>query len=176
MDANFCSLFLYEVTVRKLAMIAGEDDNTHYQNQDFPLSLSLRHVNYSCGSCGYNLNLSSCNRNASMIDAKYKKSIKRGIISFFTIDESRFNQIEELRWTPYFNPKYRWGLFQRRTRLLCHKCGKHIGNAYKESTSSSSLELGKSHLIPWDGMSDGRTYDMKIRALQPSYCEDLRIC
>ncbi|KAJ6997873.1 hypothetical protein NC653_014186 [Populus alba x Populus x berolinensis] len=48
----------------------------------------------SCGICGYELNLSSSNRNTSTIGSKYGKSIKRGKISFFFIDESRFTQTD----------------------------------------------------------------------------------
>ncbi|KAK1285686.1 Uncharacterized protein QJS10_CPB20g00327 [Acorus calamus] len=48
-------------------------------------SMSLADVNYSCGSCGYALNLSSSNRNTSKIDSKYGKAIKKGIISFFPL-------------------------------------------------------------------------------------------
>ncbi|KAB5556462.1 hypothetical protein DKX38_007371 [Salix brachista] len=146
-----------------------------FQCPSSPLSLSLTHVNYSCGSCGYQLNLNSCNRNAPDIGVKYKKSIKKGTISFFSIDETRFTQIEELRCAPYFNSMHSWGLFQRRTKLLCYKCGNHIGTAYRENnTSFSPLRLGKcrSDLITWDGISDDRIYVIKIRSLQPASTED----
>ncbi|XP_021900458.1 uncharacterized protein At4g08330, chloroplastic-like isoform X2 [Carica papaya] len=89
-------------------------------------SLFLKQVNYSCGSCGYQLNLNSSNRNTSVIGPEYEKSLKRGVISFLSIDESRFTKIEERRWTPYFNSIHSWGLLQRRTKLLCYKCGNHI--------------------------------------------------
>ncbi|XP_045809562.1 uncharacterized protein LOC123903918 isoform X2 [Trifolium pratense] len=61
-------------------------DNSILQNNHTPTpthssrstsSRSLRDVRYSCGSCGYDLNLSSSNRNTSSIDSKYGKSIKR---------------------------------------------------------------------------------------------------
>ncbi|KAI4339715.1 hypothetical protein MLD38_024625 [Melastoma candidum] len=54
-----------------------------------PLPSSLGDVSYSCGSCGYELNLSSLNRIMSTIGSKYRKLIKRGRISFFDVDESR---------------------------------------------------------------------------------------
>ncbi|XP_014620830.1 uncharacterized protein LOC114381087 isoform X2 [Glycine soja] len=38
---------------------------------------SQRDVRYSCGTCGYELNLSSSNRNTASIGSKYGKSIKR---------------------------------------------------------------------------------------------------
>ncbi|RHN77923.1 hypothetical protein MtrunA17_Chr1g0159961 [Medicago truncatula] len=40
-------------------------------------SASQRDVRYSCGACGYELNLSSSNRNTTSIGSKYGKSIKR---------------------------------------------------------------------------------------------------
>ncbi|XP_054807943.1 uncharacterized protein At4g08330, chloroplastic-like isoform X2 [Prosopis cineraria] len=99
-------------------MIASDD--MHEGCEELHLSSSyIRDVNYSCGSCGYELNLNSCNRNTSAIDARYEKSIKRGIISFFSVDESRFAMVEQLRWIPFFNSKRSWGLFRRRIKLLC---------------------------------------------------------
>ncbi|KAJ7957078.1 Peptide methionine sulfoxide reductase MrsB [Quillaja saponaria] len=123
------------------------------------LSSFLREVNYSCGTCGYQLNLSSSNRN-SVVGSNYGKVIKKGIISFFSIDESRFTQIEQLRWIPFFSSKRSWGLFQRRTKLLCRNCGSHIGIAYNLDSDS------------WNGISDSRIYDIKLRTLLPSLYED----
>ncbi|KAI4343490.1 hypothetical protein L6164_010831 [Bauhinia variegata] len=141
-------------------------DNTHNVNgnecQQLHLSSFIRHVNYSCGSCGYELNLNSSNRNTSVIDSKYGKSIKRGLISFFSIDETRFTQLHQLRWMPFFNPyrSWTWPLFKPRTKLLCRNCGHHIGYA---STSPSHS---------WDGISDSRIYHIKLTTLQPSYVQD----
>ncbi|KAL6210270.1 hypothetical protein ACLB2K_015503 [Fragaria x ananassa] len=138
-------------------------------------SSSRADVDYSCGACGYELNLSSNNRNTSLIGSnKYGKSIKRGIISFFYIDESRFSQVDELQCKPHFSRRS-WGLFSRRTKLLCRKCGNHIGNAYDDYSSSASYPLES------DGSSDcsssGRQitkcrYDVRIRSLQPSNSEE----
>ncbi|KAJ4951610.1 hypothetical protein NE237_028442 [Protea cynaroides] len=131
-------------------------------------SSSQRDVSYSCGSCGFALNLSSSNRNTSTIgSAKYGKSIKRGIISFFSIDESRFTQIDEIFCIPYFISKNSWGLFRRKTTLLCRICGNHIGHAYDKHTSSSLTSDG-SDLSSVNGNSINRKYVVKIRALQPS--------
>ncbi|CBI21628.3 hypothetical protein VitviT2T_011233 [Vitis vinifera] len=145
-----------------MEMLAGEDDRSsgfHHLH----LSCSLRDVHYSCGSCGYQLNLNSCNR-TSVLGSKYEKSIKKGIISFFSIDETRFTQTNELRCLPYFNSRCSWGLFRRRSKLLCKKCGNHIGNAYKTNNRSGKLDSSA-----WDGISDSsRIYDIKICALQPS--------
>lgn len=131
-------------------------------------SFSPRDVNYSCGFCGYELNLSSSNRNTSTIGSKYGKSIKRGIISFFFIDESRFTQVDELKCLPYFISKHSWGFFRGRTKLLCRKCGKHVGNAYSDHTSSYPLSLDGSDSASGNETSHRRKYDICIRALQPS--------
>ncbi|KAJ8762865.1 hypothetical protein K2173_022994 [Erythroxylum novogranatense] len=130
---------------------------------------SHRHVSYSCGTCGYELNLSSSNRNTSTIGSKYGKSIKRGIISFLYIDDSRFTQVDEFQCVPHFS-KNSWSLFRRRTKLLCRKCGNNIGTAYNAETSDypsvsdGDLSHGSDH-------STRRKYDIKIRALQPSTVE-----
>ncbi|KAE8723679.1 Chlorophyll A-B binding family protein [Hibiscus syriacus] len=135
-------------------------------------SASQRHVTYSCGSCGYELNLSSSSRNTATIGSKYGKSIKRGIISFFSIDESRFTQVDEFRWGPYFS-KHSWGLFHRRTKLLCRKCGNHIGNAYEDRTSGHPIVLDGLDSTTSNEGSSCRKYDIRISALQPSSAEKL---
>ncbi|XP_015890836.3 uncharacterized protein At4g08330, chloroplastic [Ziziphus jujuba] len=154
----------------------GDDSCLHQNIAHLPLSSSqITHVSYSCGTCGYELNLNSDNRNTPTISSNYHKLIKRGTISFFCIDESRFKQTEKRQCRPYFTSKSSWGLFRRRTKLLCRKCGNHIGNSYKVNTSSSSLTLGKLYSITWDGISDCRIYDIKIRALQPSVSEKISV-
>ncbi|GMH21614.1 hypothetical protein Nepgr_023456 [Nepenthes gracilis] len=130
---------------------------------------SQRHVNYSCGSCGYELNLNSSNRNTATIGSKYGKSLKQGIISFFQIDESRFTQVDEFGCIPYFISRYSWGgFFSRKTKLLCRKCGKHVGFAYDDKTSPYPLLTDGSNSSPVNGVSGHRKFDIRIRALQPS--------
>ncbi|EXC10211.1 hypothetical protein L484_004389 [Morus notabilis] len=120
----------------------------------------------SCGSCGYALNLSSSNRNISTIGSKYGKSIKRGIISFFYVDDSRFTQVDEIQCIPHFS-KHSWSLFRRQTKLLCRKCNNHIGTTYDEYTSSHPIGLEESDSSSGHEASKRRKYDIKIRALQP---------
>ncbi|XP_047180681.1 uncharacterized protein At4g08330, chloroplastic-like [Vigna umbellata] len=131
---------------------------------------SQRDVRYSCGTCGYELNLSSSNRNTSSIGSKYGKSIKRGIISFFNIDLSRFTQVDEIQCVPHFD-KHSWGLFRRRTKLLCRKCGNHIGNAYNGYTTSFPLVSDGAESSPSSKVDNHTKYDIRIRALQPSSSE-----
>ncbi|KAJ7965567.1 Peptide methionine sulfoxide reductase MrsB [Quillaja saponaria] len=134
-------------------------------------STSQRAVSYSCGNCGYALNLSSSNRNTSTIGSKYGKSIKRGIISFFYIDDSRFTQVDELQCLPHFC-KHSWGLFRQRTKLLCRKCGNHIGNAYNDNASSLPMISDGAVSSPANEVSRCTKYDIRIRALQPSSSEE----
>uniref|UniRef100_A0A0A9GMV2 Uncharacterized protein n=1 Tax=Arundo donax TaxID=35708 RepID=A0A0A9GMV2_ARUDO len=80
---------------------------------------------------------------------------------------------------PYFHSRRSWGLFKKRSRLLCRKCGGRIGNAYEEE------EYRDSNLCDGDGCSDDmratsgsggscssassqKNYVIKISALQPS--------
>lgn len=129
---------------------------------------SMRDVTYSCGSCGYELNLSSSSRNTSKIGSKYGKSIKKGIISFFYIDESRFTQVEEFKCVPNFIFKHSWGLVHRKTKLLCRNCGKHIGDAYDDNGASYPIVTNASDFSSNSESSSQRKYDIRIRCLQPS--------
>lgn len=174
-----CLPFLPHPTSKHKRMLADQNHLDGYPD----LSSSLRDVDYSCGSCGYDLNLNSCNRNTSVICSKnYGKSIKKGIISFFSIDETRFTRIEQLRYKPFFESARSWGLFRRRTKLLCRKCGNYVGNAHSLSTYGHSHSLKQKEISPdstascgWDGISDARTYDIRICALQPSTCNESNI-
>lgn len=130
---------------------------------------SAKDVAYSCGYCGYALNLSSSTRNTANIGSKYGKLIRKGVISFFAIDESRFTQTDEVSCTPYFRSSCSWGFVRNRTRLLCRKCSGHIGNAYEDedSTFHYSLDDRQTRSESSD-MSSQKKYVIKINALQPS--------
>lgn len=122
----------------------------------------------SCGTCGYELNLSSSNRSISSIGSKYGKSIRRGIISFFNVDDSRFTHADEIECAPFF-AKHSWGLFRKKTKLLCRKCCNHVGYAYNDHTSSSfPLLANGAQPSPATEASNRMKYDIRIRALQPS--------
>lgn len=133
---------------------------------------SQREVTYSCGSCGYDLYLSSSNRNTATIGSKYGKSIKRGIISFVQIDDSRFTQVDEFRCIPYFLVKHSWGLFRPKTKLLCRRCGNHVGDAYSEKNSytpyTAITDGASSSSSSAAESSSQRKFDIRIRTLQPS--------
>ncbi|OIT03640.1 uncharacterized protein, chloroplastic [Nicotiana attenuata] len=140
-----------------------------------------RGVTYSCGSCGYELNLNSCNRNTRVIGSKYGKTMRRGVLSFLCIDESRFTQISKLRCSPYFRSKNSWGFFKQHTKLLCRNCSSYIGIAHIENTTNNNtsaaslarkninVKSGSDATPNWDGLSACTTnYDIKICALRPS--------
>nr|XP_043621543.1 uncharacterized protein At4g08330, chloroplastic [Erigeron canadensis] len=113
-------------------------------------------VSYSCGSCGYPLNLASSNRITSDIDSKYRKSIRKGSISFESIDLSRFTQLDEASCLPIC-------LHGRgsKTKLLCRQCGVHIGYGY---VNAHTLHDTESSTV---SNSDYKQIVIKIRALQP---------
>lgn len=90
------------------------------------------------------------------------------MISFFCIDESRFILVEVFQCVPYFISKHFWGLFQRKTKLLCQKCNNHIGDAYDNTTSSYPLIADGSDSVFGNEISSYRKYDIRIRAVQPS--------
>eukprot|EP00249_Psilotum_nudum_P009495 c21972_g2_i1 orf=416-712(+) len=94
--------------------------------------MSQGEVLYSCGACGYPLNLSSSHRAISVFDASYPKLIKKGAISFLFIDETRFKQVDEFKCHPYFQNYASWGFHQLRTKLLCGSCGTVIGHSHEE--------------------------------------------
>lgn len=93
--------------------------------------------------------------------------MKTGIISFFNIDEGRFSQVDEFQCMPHFS-RYSWGLFRRKTKLLCRQCNNYIGNAsYDKAPPEYALVTQNSS--PRKGVTDTVTkYDIRIRALQPS--------
>uniref|UniRef100_A0ACD5TG48 Uncharacterized protein n=1 Tax=Avena sativa TaxID=4498 RepID=A0ACD5TG48_AVESA len=130
---------------------------------------SAKDVAYSCGYCGYELNLSSSTRNTANIGSKYGKQIRKGVISFFAIDEGRFTQTDEVSCTPYFRSRCSWGFFRNRTRLLCRKCGAHIGSAYEDEDSALYETLDDTQTSSQGGsVSSRKKYVVKINALQPS--------
>ncbi|KAI0512069.1 uncharacterized protein At4g08330, chloroplastic [Dendrobium catenatum] len=128
---------------------------------------SMRDVSYSCGSCGYSLNLSSSHRNTTNIGTKYRKAIKKGIVSFYSIDESRFAQIDELSCFPYFNSTRSWGLFRHKTKLQCRQCGNFVGSAYEEVSPLPSSSMG-SDVSDSSSIGNSKKYNIKISALQPT--------
>ncbi|XP_058102503.1 uncharacterized protein At4g08330, chloroplastic-like [Magnolia sinica] len=119
--------------------------------------MSQTDVSYSCGSCGYPLNLNSSNRITSGIGSDYHKSIKKGVISFLSVDISRFTQVDEVNCFPVS-----WGIYRPKTKLLCRRCGVLIGYGYGESTALCGFDT------PDSSGSTHKKYTVKIRALQPS--------
>ena len=131
-------------------------------------------VTGSCGYCGYALHLSSSARDTAGIGSKYRKQIKKGVVAFVAVDESRFTLTDEVTCMPYFRSRRAWGLLRRRSRLLCRKCGAAYeeedrdsglcdGDAFSDDLRASSGSGGSG-----SSASSQRNYVIKISALQPS--------
>jgi len=136
-------------------------------------------VTGSCGYCGYALNLSSSARDTAGIGSKYRKQIKKGVVAFVAVDESRFTLTDEVTCMPYFRSRRAWGLLRKRSRLLCRKCGGRIGDAYEEDRDSGLCDgdafsddlrasSGSGGSGSGSSASSQRNYVVKISALQPS--------
>ncbi|KAA3474796.1 F-box/LRR-repeat protein 12-like [Gossypium australe] len=119
--------------------------------------MSQADVSYSCGSCGYPLNLTSSNRIATSIGSEYRKSVEKGLISFLSVDLSRFTQVDEVHCFPVS-----WGRHRSKTKLLCRKCGVHIGYGYGDAPALCGFDS------PDSSSAAFRKFTIKIRALQPS--------
>ncbi|KAI5676903.1 hypothetical protein M9H77_07853 [Catharanthus roseus] len=112
---------------------------------------------HGCGSCGYPLNLTSSARATSGIGSEYRKSIKKGFISFISIDLSRFTQVDEVNCFPIS-----FGRYRSKTKLLCRKCGGQVGYVCGDSRALCGLDS------PTSSTPSSKTIMIKIRALQPS--------
>ncbi|KAI6694367.1 hypothetical protein NL676_022077 [Syzygium grande] len=121
------------------------------------MSLHPADVSYSCGSCGYPLNLTSSDRITSGIGSEYRKSIKKGSMSFLSVDLSRFTQVDQVNCFPVA-----CGRKRLKTKLLCRKCGVHIGYGYGDSLALCGFDS------PNLSTSSYKKFTIKIRALQPS--------
>ncbi|KAI9104290.1 hypothetical protein K1719_022862 [Acacia pycnantha] len=121
--------------------------------------MSSADVSYSCGSCGYPLNLTSSNRITSDIGSEYKRSIKKGSISFDSVDLSRFTQVDKISCFPISFCGH-----HSKTKLLCRKCGVPIGYGYIDSSALCGFNSASSS-------SSHRKFTVKIRSLQP-YSEE----
>ncbi|KAK3118527.1 hypothetical protein QOZ80_9BG0700840 [Eleusine coracana subsp. coracana] len=120
--------------------------------------MSQSDVVYSCGSCGYPLNLSSSDRSTSEVGSSYQKSLKKGLISFVSVDLSRFTQVDEISCFPLT-----WRSYRPKTKLLCRKCGLSIGYGYGEPAVLCSFDPANS-----SSSSTSHKYLIKIQALRPS--------
>lgn len=82
-------------------------------------------------------------------------------------------KVDETRCVPYFISKHSWGLFHPRTKLLCRKCGNHVGDAYDDMGGCPyPLVTNGSSTSPVGEPFTRRKFDIRIRALQPSSSSD----
>ncbi|MQL76200.1 hypothetical protein Taro_008567, partial [Colocasia esculenta] len=114
-------------------------------------------LKFGCGSCGYPLNLTSSNRITSGVGSEYRKSVKKGVISFHSVDLSRFTQVDEVNCFPVS-----WGCHRSKTKLLCRKCGIFIGYGYIDSPVLCGFDPAGT------STSACQKYTIRLAALQPS--------
>ncbi|XP_030521693.1 uncharacterized protein At4g08330, chloroplastic-like isoform X1 [Rhodamnia argentea] len=119
--------------------------------------MSESDISYSCGSCGYPLNLASSNQITAGVGSKYDKDLKKGFTTFLSVDLSRFTQVDEVTCFPVC-----WGRNHLQTKLLCRKCGAHIGYGYRESPILCGFHS------PDSSRSSHNKFTVKILAIQPS--------
>lgn len=84
------------------------------------------------------------------------------------IDESRFTQVDANQCVPYLLSKCSWGLLKPKTKLMCGKCGNHIGEAYRDITSSNFQSVDDIDSNPNSNGGRCVRYNIRIRSLQPS--------
>ncbi|KAG8067030.1 hypothetical protein GUJ93_ZPchr0005g16275 [Zizania palustris] len=114
---------------------------------------SLSTVTYCCGACGFDLKLSSSAGIGGGGSSRGGHAARRGgVVRFDAIDDARFGHVDEFRIVDVRARR----LFTRRTRLLCRKCGAHLGFAYDD------------HAVAGRRSPPPPRYDIKIRALHPS--------
>ncbi|KAM0836650.1 hypothetical protein ACQ4PT_062175 [Festuca glaucescens] len=107
-------------------------------------------VTYCCGACGYDLKLSSLARDTAGGATRRRRSV----VVFEAIDDTRFGHLDEFRCLDVRALR----LFARRTRLLCRKCGAHLGYGYHEHDTAADSKAPRYHI--------------KIRALHPASPKD----
>ncbi|KAH7415149.1 hypothetical protein KP509_14G030200 [Ceratopteris richardii] len=123
-----------------------------------------RDVVYSCGFCGYPLNLSSSQR---VVSGLTSRALRKQTISFLCIDESRFQQVEEIKCAPRLQPGGFLKLNELRTKFLCGNCRNVIGHGHLNDKSvTQQVEISNSS--PGPEAPQHKKYCMKIKALQPS--------
>ncbi|MCO5577329.1 hypothetical protein L7F22_031158 [Adiantum nelumboides] len=129
----------------------------------FRVAMCKQDVLYSCGACGYHLNLSSSQRLLSSIN---RKALRKSSIPFLSIDESKIKQLDEFICAPYVHANGSMGLHKLRTRLLCGKCEKEIGHTHS-SDRASFEQIDSSDSSSSSGTSEHRRFCIKIKTLQP---------
>ncbi|VAH13672.1 unnamed protein product [Triticum turgidum subsp. durum] len=122
------------------------------------LPRSASTVTYCCGRCGYDLKLSSSARYTAGIVGSGAGGARRrdwrsaAVVVFDSIDDARFGHLDEFRCLDLRARR----LFARRTRLLCRKCGAHLGYGYDDNSTATRPPR----------------YHIKIRALHPASSDD----
>ncbi|RWR90679.1 methionine-S-oxide reductase [Cinnamomum micranthum f. kanehirae] len=104
---------------------------------------------YSCVECGANFNLSTL---ALYPPDYYFEAGNKGTLSFYQIDETKFNFEKEDKIKPFFETINYWGLQRKRTKIMCKSCSHLVGYIYDDgpplTNSPGQLHMGPSQVIP----------------------------
>ncbi|KAK1428563.1 hypothetical protein QVD17_17399 [Tagetes erecta] len=92
--------------------------------------------------------------------SEYHESVKKGLISFQSIDQSRFTQLDEVPCIPIY-----LGRIGSKTKLKCRQCGALVGYGYKEGHGQCVFDA-RVGLEP-----SYKKIVIKIRAVQPRDAE-----
>ncbi|CAA6667743.1 unnamed protein product [Spirodela intermedia] len=92
------------------------------------------------------LNLTSSNRITSGVGSEYRKSIKKGVITFASVDLSRFTQVDEVTCFPVSWRRRR----RTKTSLLCRNCGALIGHGHGDPAACQKYSAKLGALQPLD--------------------------
>lgn len=111
----------------------------------------------SCGSCAYPLNLKSSDQIALAAISEHKKSTENSFVPFKAIDPSRFTQEEEISCFPVY-----FGCNRPKTKLLCRRCGTHIGHTCRDLNFLCCFHS------PNSSRSSNHKFYINVQALQPS--------
>uniref|UniRef100_A0A453HG86 F-box domain-containing protein n=1 Tax=Aegilops tauschii subsp. strangulata TaxID=200361 RepID=A0A453HG86_AEGTS len=114
--------------------------------------------------------LSSSNRSTSDVGSSYQKSLKKGLISFTSIDLSRFTQVDEISCFPFLT----WRSYRPKTKLLCRKCGSSIGYGYASGCPLiEEWSLAVCHGVRLPGWSAIGLNCNKLRILHVNRCRNI---
>lgn len=150
---------MFEIAKKDLALICRHRFELYtFHCVDFSIEVHvILFVLYgSCGSCAYPLNLKSSDQIASAEGSGHKKSTKKDFVSFQSIDPSRFTQEDDISCFPIY-----FGRNRPKTKLLCRKCGAHIGRICVDSALCGFHS-------PNPSRSSNHKFYLNILALQPS--------
>uniref|UniRef100_A0A7N0UIB0 MsrB domain-containing protein n=1 Tax=Kalanchoe fedtschenkoi TaxID=63787 RepID=A0A7N0UIB0_KALFE len=117
---------------------------------------------YTCNECGADLNLSTTH---IFPPDFYFEAGNKKTLSFSAVDATRFRFEKEDKIRPFFETLDYWGIQRKRTKMICHGCGRVVGYVYDDgpplTDSPGQFHFGPSQVIP-----RAPRYRLKIKALK----------